>query len=34
MSIQSNLRKRSSLFMWKNANNEGTENLYESTKGI
>ena len=34
MPIQSNLRKRTSLFMWENANNEGKENLHESTKGI
>ena len=27
MPIQSNLRKRISLFMWENANNEGKENL-------
>lgn len=27
MPIQSNLRKRTSLFMWENANNEGKENL-------
>ena len=34
MPIQGNLRKRTSLFMWENANNEGKENLHESTKGI
>ena len=27
MPIQNNLRKRISLFMWENANNEGKENL-------